>query len=80
MISNIPINVECHSGYKADEYPKCFFHNNKRFEIIHISDRWYQSDAIHEFPVSDYFKVETAGGEQFILKHEIEDDKWYLRV
>jgi hypothetical protein len=28
----IPIDVECHSGYKADEYSKYFIQNNVRFE------------------------------------------------
>jgi hypothetical protein len=29
----IQIEVECHSGYKADEYPKYFSRGNDRFEI-----------------------------------------------
>jgi hypothetical protein len=34
----IPIEVECHSGYKADEYPKCFYWDNNRFEIQQVTD------------------------------------------
>lgn len=78
MIKLIPIKAECHSGYKADEYPKCFVCDNSRFEIIQVMDRWYQGDTNHEFPASNYFKVETTSGEHFILKHEIESDMWYL--
>jgi hypothetical protein len=74
----IPIKVECHSGYKADEYPKCFYLNNERYDIQAITDRWYQGDTDPEFPVSDYFKVATAGGDQYIIKHEVERDRWYL--
>jgi len=69
---------ECYSGYKADEYPKCFYWNNKKFEIQQITDRWYQGDSNPEWPVSNYYKVETAGGSQFIIKHEPESDNWYL--
>ncbi|HZK95998.1 MAG TPA: hypothetical protein VFC67_17495 [Prolixibacteraceae bacterium] len=29
----IPIKVECHSGYKADEYPVCFYLENVKCEI-----------------------------------------------
>jgi hypothetical protein len=29
----IPIEVECHSGYKAEEYPKYFSQGDDRFEI-----------------------------------------------
>ena len=44
MTDSIPIEVECHSGYKADEYPKCFYLDDEKFEIKEISDRWYQGD------------------------------------
>ena len=78
MIKLISIEVECHSGYKADEYPKCFIWDDKRFDIQEITDRWYQSDANPEFPVSDYFKVVTTGKDQYIIKHDLEGDAWYL--
>ena len=74
----IPIKVECHSGYKADEYPKCFNRGNDKFEIIEITDRWYQGDRDPEYPVSNYFKVITACGGQYIIKHDLDSDEWYL--
>jgi hypothetical protein len=74
----IPIKVECHSGFKADEYPKCFYCNNDKFEIREIADRWYQSDNNPEWPVSNYFKVNTTDGKQYIVKHDLESDKWFL--
>jgi hypothetical protein len=76
----IPIEVECHSGYKADEYPRCFYLNNDKYEIIEISDRWYQCDNSAGWPVADYFKVIANTGRQCILKHEIKCDKWYLVI
>ncbi|MGD0340922.1 MAG: hypothetical protein ABSA76_04335 [Bacteroidales bacterium] len=77
-IELIPIEVECHSGYKADEYPKCFCWNNKKFEIQQITDRWYQGDNNPEWPVSNYFKVDITSGEKYIIKHNLESDRWYL--
>ena len=74
----IPIKVECHSGFKADEYPKCFYRDNNRIEITEITDRWYQGDANPEWLVSNYFKVITADGNQYIIKHELTEDNWYL--
>lgn len=74
----IPIRVECHSGYKADEYPICFYREKIRFEISEISDRWYQSRPSPEWAVADYFKVITTVNSHFILKHEINDDQWFL--
>jgi hypothetical protein len=74
----IPIKVECHSGYKADEYPKCFHWNNDRYEIVEILDRWYQGELDPEQPVSNYFKVDTDRDGPFIIKHVIAADEWYL--
>ena len=78
MIKLVPVEVECHSGYKADEYPKCIILANKRLDVAKVTDRWYHGDANPEFPVSDYFKVLTTDGENYIIKHELIDDKWYL--
>ncbi|UCG28253.1 MAG: hypothetical protein JSV24_02515 [Bacteroidales bacterium] len=75
----IPIKVECHSGYKADEYPKCFYWNNVRFKITEIIDRWYQGDRDPELPVSNYFRVTTSCGGSYIIKHDLKNDEWYLR-
>lgn len=74
----IPIKVECYAGYKADEYPKCFYWNDIRFEIKEILDRWYQGEDNPEWPVANYFKINSANEEQYIIKHEIDCDKWYL--
>ncbi|MDO8928430.1 MAG: cytoplasmic protein [Bacteroidota bacterium] len=74
----IPIKVECHSGYKADEYPICFYWENIKFEISEISDRWYQIRATPNAPVANYFKVRTAGKSKYILKHELKSDQWFV--
>ena len=74
----IPIEVECHSGYKADEYSKYFSRDNDRFEIRQVTDRWYQGETNSEYPVSNYFKVETTSGERYIIKYDLESDSWYL--
>ena len=74
----IPIKVESHSGYKADEYPVCFYWMNVKYEITEIADRWYQARATADSPIADYFKVRTAGKSIFILKHELQTDQWYL--
>lgn len=78
MIELVPINVESYSGYKADEYPKCFYWNNNKFEIKEIIDRWYQLETNPGAPASDYFKVETTSGIQYLIKHDPESDQWHL--
>jgi len=76
----IPIKVECHSGYKADEYPTGFYWDKVHFDIEEITDRWYQGDRNPDWPVADYFKVVTTKNQHFLLKHEVKADKWYLVV
>jgi hypothetical protein len=78
MVNLISIKVECHSGYKADEYPKCFYYGDNKYDIRDITDRWYQGDRNPEWPVSDYFKVEITSGMLYIIKHDLENDLWYI--
>ncbi len=74
----VQVKVECHPGYKADESPVCFYLGEVRFDIIEITDRWYQGDTNPDFPAADYFKVLTFDDNQHILKHEIKTDRWFL--
>ena len=82
----IPVKVECHSGFKADEYPRKFTWDQVEFEITDIIDRWYEgynspaSPASHASPAVNYYKVKTDLKGSFLLKHELGDDKWYLVV
>ena len=34
MTDFFPIKVESHSGYKADEYPRCFYWKEEKYTII----------------------------------------------
>lgn len=66
----IPDRVECHSGYKADEYPKTLHLADQRHGIDEIIDRWYQYELSPEYTITDYFKVETDRGGIHLLKHD----------
>lgn len=76
----IPIIVGCNSGYKANEYPEYIIRDNNRIEVIQITDRWYQRESLPDFPASDYFRTEMADGSQWLIKHDLDNDKWYLVV
>lgn len=75
-----PVKVECHSGYKADEYPKSFILDNYRFDIAEIIDRWYQGESSPDFPPAHYFKVRTTDNKTYILKQETKTDRWFLWI
>lgn len=70
------IQVEAYSGYKANERPVAFVFQGRRWEISEILDRWYEGGLNPEQPVVDYFKVKTADGSVFILRHEAKTDAW----
>lgn len=76
----LPVEVECYSGFRADEYPVRFFLNGLRIDILEIIDRWHQVTGTSGSPASDYFKVRTRDDKRFILKHEHVNDKWYLWI
>jgi hypothetical protein len=78
-MESIPIKVECHAGFKADEYPKRFIWDGVDFEIVEIIDRWYEAYGKPGSTIN-YFKVKTSLKGTFMLKHETERDRWFLVV
>ena len=76
----IPIKVECHSGYKADEYPKNFVWDNIEFEIVEIIDCWNEAYNISTSQTVDYYKVKTNLAGSYMLKHDKDSDRWFLVV
>lgn len=74
----IPVRVECHSGYKANEYPKKFLWEDIEFTIIEIIDRWYEGYKKTSTAKVNYFKVRTEFAGTYLLKYETESDGWFL--
>ena len=73
-----PVKVECYAGAKADETPRRFERGELLVEIAEVVDRWYQVESQPEWPRADYFKVRGADGREYLLKHDLESDEWYL--
>jgi hypothetical protein len=67
----IDIRVECHAGYRADEYPLRFILRGRLFEIIEVEDRWYSPGTI-------YFRVRAEDGNFYVLRHDEGIDVWTL--
>lgn len=74
------IQVECYSGYKANERPIAFTYHGRRLEISEIIDRWYEGGVKSDQPVIDYFKVRTSEGQVFLLRYLSLFDAWSVRV
>jgi hypothetical protein len=74
----IPIPVESYAGAKADETPRWFIWQGRSVEVGEVLDRWYQIERKPEWPRADCFKVRTLDAWEFLLKHDLESDEWYL--
>jgi hypothetical protein len=74
----IPIQVESYAGAKADERPRRFVWEERRVEVSEVLDRWHQVESNPEWPRADYFKVRGVDQRDYLLKHDLEDDQWYL--
>ncbi len=74
----IPIQVECYAGAKADETPRRFSWHGETREVAEVLDRWYQVESKPEWPRADYFKVSTIDEREYLLKHDLESDQWFL--
>ena len=74
----IPIQVECYAGAKADETPRRFIRQGRTIEVGEVLDRWYQVESKPEWPRADYFKVRAVDEREYLLKHDLESDDWYL--
>jgi len=73
------IRVECHSGYKVNEYPFAFTFQGRRWEVSKILDRWHEGGIEPERPIIDYFRIQTGEGRIFILMYASHLDEWFIR-
>ncbi len=72
------IKVECYAGYQGEETPRAFIHQGKRYEIRKVLDRWYQGGPDPQDLRHNYFKIETAAGEIFLIRHTPRFQAWTL--
>ncbi len=67
------VEVECYSGYRADERPVRFVISGRTYEVIDVEDRWYS-------PRATYFRVVASDGNRYVLYHDEEVDLWSLEA
>src|SRR5678816_4159414 len=69
---SLPIHVDAHSGYRANERPHQFCLDDDVFEIEGVEDRWYDPNA-------EYFKVRTVDGKRYLLRCDAQTSEWSLQ-
>ncbi|RPI09403.1 MAG: hypothetical protein EHM71_06105 [Zetaproteobacteria bacterium] len=67
----IPVRVECYSGYRAEEYPIAFWLREHRVAVREILDRWLGDDHA-------YFKIAGDDGTRYLLRRDDRRDRWEL--
>ncbi len=74
------IDVECYSGYKANERPVAFVFGGRRWEVAEIVDRWYEGGLEAASAQVNHFKVKTVEGRIFLLRYLTLFDAWTIYV
>ncbi|MDA8164079.1 MAG: hypothetical protein M0017_03460 [Desulfobacteraceae bacterium] len=71
--SPIEVRVECYAGHTANETPRRLFIKERPVEVVAVLDRWLAPD--HR-----YFKVRGDDGGTYIIRHDVENDRWELTM
>jgi len=70
-VTDLPVRVECHSGFKADERPVRLQLGERVLDVIQVEDRWYS-------PGETYFRVLASDGDRYVLRHIEAQDTWTI--
>ena len=65
------VQVECYSGYQANERPVRLKLDAETLEVVEVEDQWYS-------PGETYFRVRVMNGDRYVLKHIEAQDTWSL--
>jgi hypothetical protein len=65
------IQVECYSGYRAEERPKRLLIDGRWVDVADIVDRWLT-------PEYRYFKMLGDDGELYVIRHPVGGNGWEL--
>jgi len=61
LSQSMKLQVECYSGYKAQERPVIFRIDGHEYRVEEVLDQWYG-------PADAYFKVRAHDGNLYILR------------
>ena len=65
------IRVECYAGYRGEETPRRFHLGEKAEDVVEVLDRWLS-------PEYRYFKCLGADGGTYILRHDVQGERWEI--
>ncbi len=65
------IRVECYAGYRGEEAPRRFHLGEKAEDVVEVLDRWLS-------PEYRYFKCLGADGGTYLLRHDVQGERWEI--
>jgi hypothetical protein len=72
-MSTISIRVECYAGHRGEQTPRAVIVANRRIDAIEVLDQWLAPD--HR-----YFKLKSADGDIYIVRHDSLNGDWELTM
>ncbi len=72
-LNSFHIRVVCYAGYREEETPRRFYLGEQSIDVAEVLDRWLSPD--HR-----YFKILSAAGDLYILRHDSREDQWELTL
>ena len=69
--ASLSLRVECYAGYRGEETPRRFSLGGRTVEITAVLDRWLA-------PEHRYFKVRAEDGRIYILRQDMNSQRWTL--
>jgi len=77
-MESLLIEIQCYAGYRADETPRRFRFEQNWIAVEEVVERWQQVEHLPTSPRADYFKVRSCDGRLYLLKHDLDADRWLL--
>jgi hypothetical protein len=74
------VQVDTRDDYRGAQEPTGFVWCEQYFEIIQVTDRWYEGRMDSTRMPLRYFRVATTGGEQFLLRYHEFFHTWSILI
>ncbi len=65
------LRVDCYAGYRGEETPRRFTLGKRTIQVAEVLDRWLAPD--HR-----YFKLRAEDGGEYVVRHDVDADRWDL--
>jgi hypothetical protein len=77
-MSEEKIEVIAYSGYRGEETPRAFTHNQEKIEVIDILNRWVE-EAFEEKGTKRFFICKGSDGGIHKIFYDEKSQEWYYK-